>query len=175
MHVEGEQGDNDSDKIESDTPAVEENPEVEDDHATDEEMQEEETLEETTTGSSKKKASMHTQTQIELSVPHIPDSVVIVEDMLGCVPKLWYVDHDVTEVAKFPELAQEVYMENRGSTSKGIPIMEPKQWIVRLYNSGHNEFIGNSSFGRGEMSMHASNNFWCTYMEDFYGWTDLSR
>jgi hypothetical protein len=129
-HAEGEHDDNDSEKIESDTPTIEENPEVEDDRATDEEVQEEETLDEMTTGSSKKKASMHTQIQIELSVPHIPELIIIVEDMLGCVPKLRYADHDVTEVAKFPELAQEVYMENRGSTSKGIPIMEPKQWIT---------------------------------------------
>jgi hypothetical protein len=50
----------------------------------------------------------HTQQQVELSVPHIPDSVIVVEDMLGFVPKLRYTDHDVTEVEKFPELAQEV-------------------------------------------------------------------
>jgi hypothetical protein len=60
-------------------------------------------------------------------MPHIPDSFVVVEDMLGCVPKLKYVDHDVTERAKLLYLAQYFYMENMGSTSKGIPIMDPKQ------------------------------------------------
>jgi hypothetical protein len=59
-------------------------------------------------------------------MPHIPNSVIIVEDMMGCVPKLWYVDHDVTNISKFLELAHEVYMENKGSTSKVISIMEPK-------------------------------------------------
>jgi hypothetical protein len=59
-------------------------------------------------------------------VPHIPDLVIVVEYMLGFVPKLRYTDHDVTEVAKFPKLAQDVYMENRGSTSTRIPILEPK-------------------------------------------------
>jgi hypothetical protein len=47
-------------------------------------------------------------------LPQIPESVIVVEDMLGFVPKLKYADHDVTEVAKFPELAQEIYMENKG-------------------------------------------------------------
>jgi hypothetical protein len=37
-------------------------------------------------------------------VPHILDSVIVVEDMLGFVPKLRYTNHDVTEVAKFPEI-----------------------------------------------------------------------
>jgi hypothetical protein len=72
-HTEGEQGEDDSDKTESDKPTVEENPEVEDDHDTDEEMQEEETLEETTTGSSRKReavASTHTNTDFVVSAPH---------------------------------------------------------------------------------------------------------
>lgn len=84
-HVEDEHGDNESNKKKFDTPMAEDKLEVGEDHATDEE---EETLGETTTGPSKKKASTRTQIQIELFVPHIPDSVIIVEEMLGCVPKL---------------------------------------------------------------------------------------
>jgi hypothetical protein len=47
----------------------------------------------------------HTQHKVKLSVHHIPYLVIVVEYMLGFIPKLRYIDHDVTEVAKFPELA----------------------------------------------------------------------
>jgi hypothetical protein len=70
--------------------------------------------------------------------------------MLGCVPKLKYVDHDVTEVEKFPELAQEVYMENRGSTSKGIPDNGAQTVDSRTLQLWHYEFTGNSSLWQGE-------------------------
>jgi hypothetical protein len=85
-----------------------------------------------------------------MSVPHIPDSIIVLEDMMGCVPKLKYADHDVTEVETFPELAQEFYMENTGLTSKGILIMEPKQWITRLYNSDIMNLLEIPHYGRGK-------------------------
>jgi hypothetical protein len=47
-----------------------------------------------------------TQKNVKFLFPQIPESVIVVEDMLGFVPKLKYVDHDVTEVTKFMELAQ---------------------------------------------------------------------
>lgn len=40
-------------------------------------------------------------------------------------------------------------MENKGSTSKGIPIMEPKQWITGLYNSDIMNLLGIPHFSRG--------------------------
>jgi hypothetical protein len=51
---------------------------------------------------------------VEITLPHLPDVVVVVEDMLGKVPKLKYVDQDVTDTTKFLELGQEIYLENRG-------------------------------------------------------------
>jgi hypothetical protein len=82
-------------------------------------------------------------------VIHILDLVVVVKDMMGFVPKLKYVDHDVTELEKFPDLVQEVYIENRGSTLKGILKMESKQWIMGLYNYGIMNLLEIPHFGRG--------------------------
>jgi hypothetical protein len=55
--------------------------------------------------------------------------------MLGCVNKLKYVDHDVADRGKFPEFAQQVYMESKGEGPSGDPILEPKEWIAGLYNT----------------------------------------
>jgi hypothetical protein len=37
---------------------------------------------------------------------------------------------------KFLEFALQVYMESKGTISSGVPILEPKQWIAGLYNTG---------------------------------------
>jgi hypothetical protein len=63
-------------------------------------------------------------------------------------PKLNYAYHDVTEVAKFPELAHEIYMENKGTISLGVPILELKQWITRLYNTCIMNLLEIPHFGR---------------------------
>ena len=70
--------------------------------------------------------------------------------MFGCVPKLKYVYHDVMEVAKFPELAHEIYMEKKWISSIGLPILEPKRWIIVLYNSAIMKLLEIPHFGRGE-------------------------
>jgi hypothetical protein len=50
----------------------------------------------------------------KITLPYISDVVVIVEDMLGKVLKLRYVDHDVKDAAKFPDIAHEIYLEEKG-------------------------------------------------------------
>jgi hypothetical protein len=50
-----------------------------------------------------------TPDSMEITLPYLPDAVITMDDMLGKVPKLRYVDHDVHDVAKFPELAEENY------------------------------------------------------------------
>jgi len=62
---------------------------------------------------------------VEITLPHLIDVVVAVEDMLGKMPKLNYVDHDITYTTKFLEFSQEVYMENGGEVGPiGKPILE---------------------------------------------------
>jgi len=70
--------------------------------------------------------------------------------MLGCVNKLKYVDHNVTDRRKFPEFLQQVYMERKGEGPSGVPILELKQWIVGLYNIGIVNLLEIPNFGRGK-------------------------
>jgi hypothetical protein len=75
------------------------------------------------------------QNEITLSLPQIPNEFNVVGDLLGCVNKVKYYDHDVTDTDKFPEFAQQVYMESKGVGPSGDPIMELKHWIGGLYNT----------------------------------------
>jgi hypothetical protein len=45
---------------------------------------------------------------MDITLPYLLDAVITVDDMLGKVPKLRYVDHDVCDAAKFPELARRI-------------------------------------------------------------------
>jgi hypothetical protein len=46
--------------------------------------------------------------------------------MLGKVPKLKYIDQDVTDKTKFLELGQEIFLENMGEVGPlGKPILDP--------------------------------------------------
>jgi hypothetical protein len=74
---------------------------------------------------------------MDITLPYLPYAVVTVYDILGKVPKLRYVDHDVHDAAKFLDLTKETYLINTweiGPLDK--PIMDPAQWITGLYNSG---------------------------------------
>jgi hypothetical protein len=88
---------------------------------------------------------------VEITLPHLPDVVVVVEDMLGKVLKLKYADHDITDTMKFPDFTQEVYLENRGEVGPlGKPILEPAQWVTGLYNSGVMNLLDIPHFGHGK-------------------------
>jgi hypothetical protein len=88
---------------------------------------------------------------VEITLPHLPDIVVIVEDMLGKVLKIKYVDHDINDIVKFPDFMQEVYLENMGEVGTlGKPILEPAQWVTDLYNSGIMNVLDILHFGHGK-------------------------
>jgi hypothetical protein len=59
---------------------------------------------------------------MEVTLPYLLDVVIIVEDMLGKVPKLRYVDHDVRDATKFPYLAKDTYLINTGEVG---PLYKP--------------------------------------------------
>jgi hypothetical protein len=90
------------------------------------------------------------QKELTLSLSQIPEGVKVVGDMLGCVNKLKYVDHDVADMGKFPEFVQQVYMESKGEGPSGDPILEPKQWIAGLYNTRIMNLLEIPHFGRGK-------------------------
>jgi hypothetical protein len=86
---------------------------------------------------------------MEITLPYLPDAIIIVDDMLVKVPKIRYVDHDVRDAAKFPELAKENYLINTGEVGPlGKPILEPAQWITRFYNSSIMNLLDIPHFGR---------------------------
>jgi len=88
---------------------------------------------------------------VEITLPHLPDIVVTMEDMSGKVPKLKYVDHEITDTMKFQDFAQEVYMENRGEVGPlGKPILEPAQSVIGLYNSGVKNLLDILHFWHGK-------------------------
>jgi hypothetical protein len=52
--------------------------------------------------------------------------MIIVEDMLGKVPKLRYSNHDVQYAVMFLDLVEETYLEDTGEIGPlGRPILEP--------------------------------------------------
>jgi hypothetical protein len=62
--------------------------------------------------------------------------MVIVEDMLGKVLNLRYANHDVKYTMKFPYLAHENYLEDKGEIGPlGKPILELAQLIIGICNS----------------------------------------
>jgi hypothetical protein len=73
--------------------------------------------------------------------------VTILPNILGCVEKLRYADHDVADRDKFIEFEPQVYMERKGISVSGVPILEPKKWITGLYNTGIMNLLEIPHFG----------------------------
>jgi hypothetical protein len=77
--------------------------------------------------------------------------VVIVDDILGKVPKLRYSNHYVRDVMRFSYLSEEAYLANIGEIGViGKPIMEPVQWITGLYNFGIMNLLDIPHYGCGK-------------------------
>ena len=88
---------------------------------------------------------------MDITLPYIPDAIIYVDDMLGKVPNMRYVDHDVHNEEKFVELAEENYLINtREIGHLGKPILELMQWITRLYNSEILNLLDIPHFGCGK-------------------------
>jgi hypothetical protein len=85
-------------------------------------------------------------------LPCIPEGVQATPTLLGCMEKLKYSDHDVADTGKFPEFAQQVYMDNIGTRPFGDPILQPKPWEVRLGQHRYPQLGRNSPFWQGEGS-----------------------
>jgi hypothetical protein len=58
-------------------------------------------------------------------LPHIPEGVQATPNLLGCMERLRYSDHDVADVDKFPEFARQVYLDSVGTGPFGDPILQP--------------------------------------------------
>ena len=76
--------------------------------------------------------------------------MVVVDDMLGKVPKLRYSYHDVHNATKFLYLADETYLEKTKEIGPlGKSIMEPVQWIMGLHNFDIMNLLDITHFGCG--------------------------
>jgi hypothetical protein len=88
---------------------------------------------------------------MEITLPFLLDTVITTNDILGKVPKMRYVDHDMHDATKFPKLVKENYLINMTEIGPlGRPMIEPVQWIMRLYNSGIMNLLGIPHFGNGK-------------------------
>jgi len=47
-------------------------------------------------------------------LPHIPEGVRVTDNMLGCVEKIGYSNHDVTDMEKFLEFEKRFYLDTVG-------------------------------------------------------------
>jgi hypothetical protein len=94
--------------------------------------------------------SPHKHPEVSIVLPCIPEGVQATAGLLGCIDKLRYADHDVSDTGKFPEFMQQVYMEILGTGPLGDPVLQPKQWIAGLFNTGIMNFLEIPHFGRGK-------------------------
>jgi len=62
----------------------------------------------------------------DYALPHIPKGVTILPNILGCVERLRYTNYGVVDKDKFPEFEPQVYMENKGTSTVRVSILETK-------------------------------------------------
>jgi hypothetical protein len=81
-----------------------------------------------------KEYNVHTG-ELAIVMPKIPEGVKVDDEMVGGVDTIRYSDHDVADAVKFPDLVPQNYLESRGEGPSGVPLLEPVQWILGLYNT----------------------------------------
>jgi hypothetical protein len=73
-----------------------------------------------------------------------------INTLLRCVEMLQYSDHNVANVGKFSEFAQQVYMDSIGTGPFDDPTLQPKPWASGLANTGILNLVEIPHFGRGK-------------------------
>jgi hypothetical protein len=63
-----------------------------------------------------------------LSIAPVLTGVSSEEDMLGKISNLKFMDHDITDAHKFPELARDQYLCTRSIPGTGEILLEPQEW-----------------------------------------------
>jgi hypothetical protein len=88
----------------------------------------------------KKSINTHVHLQKEarypLVEPPIPEGIIIEGDMLGMIPALKYVDHDITDENKFLELVPSKFLMKFISFETHMIIIEPQVWDRGLQKAG---------------------------------------
>jgi len=60
-----------------------------------------------------------------LMEPPIPEGVIVEGDMLGLIPTLKYVDHDITDEKKFPDLVPSKFLKKHISSETQMIVIQP--------------------------------------------------
>jgi hypothetical protein len=68
--------------------------------------------------------------------------------MLGAIPNLKFVDHDLLDENKFPELALRKYLKTFIFLETSFIRVEPKPWVAGLVKLGIMNLLNISHFGR---------------------------
>jgi hypothetical protein len=71
-----------------------------------------------------------------LSVAPVLVGVSSEGEMLGNISNLKFMDHDIIDAQKFPELAKEQYFRTRSIPSIGEILLEPHEWVLGLEKEG---------------------------------------
>jgi hypothetical protein len=71
-----------------------------------------------------------------LSIAPVPVGVSSDEDMLGKISNLKFMDHDITDTQKFPELARDQYLCTKTIPGTGEILVEPQEWASGLEKAG---------------------------------------
>jgi hypothetical protein len=90
------------------------------------------------------------QAELAIVMQKIPKGVKIDDNMLGGVDSLKYSKHDVSDTINFPYLATQSYMERRGEGPSCMPLLEPAQWILELYNTDIMNLLDIPHLGRSK-------------------------
>jgi hypothetical protein len=75
------------------------------------------------------------------------------------VEKLKYSHHDVANVGKFPEFAQQLYMDSIGTSPFRDPMMQPKQCATSLANTSILKLVDITHFSKGKEVNNYIKNF----------------
>jgi hypothetical protein len=80
--------------------------------------------------------------------PSIPEGIIVEGDMLGLMPTLKYVDHDVTCENKFMELVLGKFFLKSISSKAHMIFIEPQVWARGLQKVGLLKLFNIPHFGR---------------------------
>jgi len=83
-----------------------------------------------------------------LVTPVIPPGVIVEGDMLGLVGSLIFLDHDLADIKKFPELAPDNYLRTSLKLDSLIITVESKGWATILQRTSILNLLEIPHFGR---------------------------
>lgn len=94
-----------------------------------------------------KNASITKQLSYEIITKIVSPGVEIKGDFLGQLNNLKYADHDVRDIAKFPDFSKQNYMDLKPQLG-GIVLYEEYNWALGLKESTILNFLDITHFGR---------------------------